>query len=239
MNAFVTYRGRCGNTLFKYCSARLFAEKHNGVLHSPLPDACVVRSKWHESYAPPPTGAIKLTDKHDIMTMPVDDNADYLLDGWFQRTRYYMPRRDEIRTWFDLADVDRNERDIVMHVRLGDYYTNWADGSRVIHPQWYCDILDAAYFGCVYIVTAHPNDPYLNHFDKYHPTVISGDELDDFDFLRRFSRVIVGNSTFSWWAWFLGHGERCCTFKPWVKDPQIELAEFAGAVASNGDFYAA
>lgn len=236
MSVYVKYRGRCGNMLFKYASARLFAERHGTLLRSPLPDACAVKCCYSERALDVPPDAVVLTDKVDLERCAFSSGVNYLLDGWFQRANYYMPYRHRINSWFALDAVPRNDDDLVVHVRLGDYYTNWADGSRVIHPSWYAKILDQEKFRRLYVVTAEPTSPYLRVFNKYNPTVPNLSEKGDFDFLRRFSRMVIGNSTFSWWAWFLGHGKTAYTFKPWVKDPQVELTEFDGATAVDGGF---
>ncbi len=69
--------------------------------------------------------------------------------------------------------------------------------------EFYAGILDGLSFDRLLIVTDCPKDSFLNLFSKYHPRIISGDLLDDFNIVRSAGRAIMSMSTFSWWASFL------------------------------------
>ena len=64
-----------------------------------------------------------------------------------------------------------------------------------------------------YICTDDPKSPFLKKFEKYNVIIhkhknalIQYDPesgLDDFKFIMSFNRIIIAQSTFSWWAAFL------------------------------------
>jgi hypothetical protein len=58
----------------------------------------------------------------------------------------------------------------------------------------------------------------------------------DFDIIRSCDRVICGNSSFSWWAAFLGKPKACFTFKPWMRFSPLNLASMVGATPVDGQF---
>ena len=54
---------------------------------------------------------------------------------------------------------------------------------------------------------------YLRLFEEFHPIFQHGTELEDFATLRSANRVIVTNSTFSWFAAYLGNAQQ-----RWIPD---------------------
>jgi hypothetical protein len=78
--------------------------------------------------------------------------------------------------------------------------------------EYYAEILDSQFFDRLFIVTDCPSDPFLSYFDRYHPQIISGEILDDFNIVRSASRIVMSMSTFSWWSAFLSDAE--CIYMP-------------------------
>lgn len=104
--------------------------------------------------------------------------------------------------------------DIVMHIRLGDFSAS----GIVIDPAPQIAILRREVKGRLIIVCARPTTDaeanYLKLFEEFRPTLQHGTELEDFAVLRSASRLIVSNSTFSWFAAFLGQ-----TIQRWIPRP--------------------
>jgi hypothetical protein len=69
--------------------------------------------------------------------------------------------------------------------------------------EYYSNILDGEIFKRLFIITDCPHDPFLKLFDRYHPQIVSGDLMDDFNVLRSANRIVMSMSTFSWWGSFL------------------------------------
>ena len=54
---------------------------------------------------------------------------------------------------------------------------------------------------------------YLNYFENYKYTIISGNERDDFNYFFKFKKIITNYSTFSYWAAFLSEADEIYSFK--------------------------
>ena len=56
----------------------------------------------------------------------------------------------------------------------------------------------------------HIKQAYTQHikqFEKYNPIILKGDTLTDFRSLKSFKKIIISQSTFSWWAAFLSDAD--------------------------------
>ena len=104
--------------------------------------------------------------------------------------------------------------DIVMHVRLGDF----AGAGLVIDPVPQLAILRRTRHSRLIIVCAKPTSDaeknYLKLFEAFHPIYQHGTELEDFAVLRSAKRILVTNSTFSWFAAYLGDAA-----ERWIPEP--------------------
>uniref|UniRef100_A0A6C0F974 Glycosyl transferase family 11 n=1 Tax=viral metagenome TaxID=1070528 RepID=A0A6C0F974_9ZZZZ len=132
---------------------------------------------------------------------------------YYQNCNIFNPFRNKIKNEIlDLPSVVPNKTDIVIHLRL-DGFNHKGYNSHIIHPSWYINILENETFDKLYIVMAtksgrikHKQEPhkkiYLEHFSKFNHEIISQNEYDDFNFIRKFDKIISSNSTFSWWAAF-------------------------------------
>ena len=91
----------------------------------------------------------------------------------------------------------------------------------------------------MYVVTDEPSDKeYFSFLAGYEHEFFSGSSLISFYFLMSFNRMVMGNSSFSWWAAFLGNPSKVYTFKPWMKycSHINKLWDVENAVALNGTF---
>jgi hypothetical protein len=244
----VDYYGRSGNQLFQYVFARLLCESY---------------SKW--LYTPPPKTFLPIN--HSVLLRPdecgntwviTDGNADQAMDrtgvpdgvthfhlhGYFQRSWFYNPYRTEIKEMFAEGPKLINYDDIVIHLRLTDYF--WHKVNSVISPEWYINIVKGQqYKKCYVVVEDHPtNKKYLQFITggiRNCEVVTGGSALDDFNFIRSFDRIVCSNSTFCWWAAFLSNASKIWTFKPWINKVggkyMPDLAGITGAIEADGKFY--
>jgi len=59
---------------------------------------------------------------------------------------------------------------------------------------------------------------YINMFNEYNCKWVHHDDfLDDFNYLRQFDKILIGPSTFSWWACFLSDASEKYVYKAWRK----------------------
>lgn len=238
----VDYFGRTGNNLFQWVFARLIALK-NGLAVASEPPKTFLSCKPCLGGQKVDGKAILLSDgvrhDHNIDMLNVDYRGKRVhCKGYFQNVLYYNPYRAHIREWFDLPEVQTNYDDIVIHLRLTDYY--WIPNRSVISPEYYLKILRREKFRkCYVVVEPHQtNEKYLRHFKGavHGIEVVTQSPAEDFHFMRSFDRIVCSNSTFAWWAAFLSTARKIWTFGPWMNGKGIPLAGITGACVMEGKF---
>ena len=202
----------CGfaNRLFQYCVANIIADRHT-LMVPPSPIDGISRS--YQEIA-----GKKLEGEPELVTSPSDVynilNRDtilrpLLIRGLFQQSALYLNNQSDIRgSWLKLdSSIQPSEaistNDLVIHIRRGDYLLhNW--GAPF---SFYQDAIKSLTFDRILIVTDDPNDPFLNRFHAYRPSIICSHYLNDFALLTRANKIIMSPSTFSWWGAFLSRAE--------------------------------
>jgi hypothetical protein len=230
-----------GNAFFRYIHARIFAEIHS--------------LKILTDFTYPDFLNITPQSGGDVFTNPViyhEDDNKYILDkqskrieakhifsaGNWENPKYYVEHTDLIRRiatpTIPIEEVNR--KDIVIHLRLGDFPV-----EKQIHPSWYTGILREEKFDKLYIVTDLSNiDPspipspflryseYMQYFSEFSPIIIGSDRVSDWNFIRKFSRIVMSNGTYCWWAVFFSKFEKAYSFKGW------KLSGFPGLTVVDG-----
>lgn len=236
----IQYLGKFGNNLFQYAFGRLLAISFNYSLGSDLIENHVITAHDNVkglSYSNDPTVISDINQPGNFFPSQLEERL-YILYGYFQNIDYYRNRRKLVQSFFNYRKPPVNKNDIVLHVRLGDYKYFGPKGI-VIHPQYYLDVLKKEEFDKIYIVTDDPNDTdYFRHFRYFNPAIINSSVKDDFYFIMSFDKVIMSNSTFSWWATFLGDASTIYTFKPWIRHcPHVNrLWDIQNALTVDGKF---
>lgn len=245
----VDYFGRSGNQLFQYVFARILCERLGKWLYTPPPNVFLPIKYPTYTASPLKQGlSLAVSDRNadrflEIETM-MGEVTHLHLHGYFQKSWFYNPYRDIIKDMFDIKPQDISYDDIVIHLRLTDYF--WYRVNSVISPEWYINIVKAQqYKKCYVVVEDHPtNKKYLQFIIggiSDCEIVTGGSALEDFNFIRSFDRIVCSNSTFCWWAAFLSDATKIWTFKPWLKDVYNkylpDLSGISGAIEVDGKFY--
>ena len=220
-----------GNRLFQYCWAREIAE-HKGFYFktTPIPgfpetynDILGVKFFENELITPPATQIFDMDKINNHM-------GKLIVDGYSQRYEYYSKNKKNIKNWLRIEDEDSyefpGEDDIVVNVRLGDYQYHLPEGWD-LPIEYYEEMLKNEDYKNAYIVCDEPQNPKLNKLlsmgcilkDNIH----YGNKkyIADFVFVKNAKKLIIANSTFSWWAAFLGESKvyyPCIKF-PWIPNP--------------------
>lgn len=209
----VRYKARLGNNLFQYCLGRILAEGLGWALDA---EAIPGFPRTRDAVA-----GKRFTNNDQFLTGQRVDLKGILenqvprriiLDGWFQRHEYYRPHRDRIRQWlqFDPAVTIFAERpDVVIHVRRTDYVSlGWA-----LPYSFYEAALEklSPIADRPFIMTDDPLDPFFNRFSRWKPRFATGTPLEQMAFMASAKRLVISQSTFSWWPTFIGnHAEVIC-----------------------------
>jgi hypothetical protein len=202
----VRYKARLGNNLFQYCLGRILAEGLDFALYAkPIPGFPNTAQRVAGASCEEPE-QILAGQRIDLDGTLADRSARRLvLDGWFQRHEYYRPHRAKIREWlaFDPSiHVPDRRPDVVVHVRRTDFVQlGWA-----LPFSYYAEALQRLLpkGGNVWIVTDDNRDPFFGNFARWRPTFYSGTALEQMLFMTKARRLVMSQSTFSWWSTFLG-----------------------------------
>jgi len=232
--------GRFGNSLFLYTFARLVARKFQYKLATDLPENDILINSENPGGYVYENDPIEINDlSSNAFFLPCNlEKRLHIIHGYFQNINYYQENEQEIKSFFIYEKQEKITKDIVMHVRLTDYKKFGPKGT-VIHPSFYSNILDKEPFDKVYIVTDEPGDTdYFKHFKKYNHEIIHDSAKNDFFFMMQFDRIISSNSTFSWWASFLGNASKIYTFVPWLRncDDYYQNWRMRNSVPRHGEF---
>ena len=230
----VNFNGRLGNNIFQYCFGRILATELGYKLASPSIEGFVgtqgnIEGKSLDTHPLNLDGHV--VDLRAILHNQQD--RQIVLGGYFQRYEYYKNYQTEIRKWMDIDyyDVGQTENDIIVHVRLGDTMTEFSSKHTHVLPfSYYEKALSNISFDKVYICSDPEtiSSEYIRQFDKYDPIILRGSGsgsgplhvtggfgagpkspqlhlLEDFRAIRSFSKIIIAQSTFSWWGAFLSN----------------------------------
>jgi hypothetical protein len=168
--------------------------------------------------------------------------------GYYQRYEYYRPHVDEIRNdWLRLQVpfIDTDPGAVYVHVRRRDYLPT-PERPVTSRQQPLAATIDEYAAGLrhfpdaktLMLCTDDPRDPFLHQFSRFGlPVTINGGTWDQ-DLLTLLSaeNLLICQSTYSWFAGFLGRAQRIVC--PVFAGTHWRLGLDAGIAGppTNGDF---
>jgi len=206
----VRYKGRLGNNLFQYVLGRILAEQLGFELRAEeiggFPNTALeVRGERHLAPEVVLKGnVINLKD-----TLANRSPRKVILDGWFQRFEYYKPYRRQIQDWLAMNSTIKpcaEKADLVLQVRRTDYVAlGWA-----LPFSYFEEAIDLALpkGGSIAIVTDDSRDPFFHQFRRWPVRFVIGSPLEQFAYLVKAPRLVMSQSSFSWWPAFLGEHQK-------------------------------
>ncbi len=131
-----------------------------------------------------------------------------VLQGYFQRIEYYQPYRDQIRRWFRWRNIPDGPAlepdDIVVHLRQSpDMFVL----DRAIDLAFYCDALEGMRGGRVYVCGLGLGAAVRAALSRFDPVYLDLAAIPTLGLLTRARRIVLANSTFSWWGAYLSDAE--------------------------------
>lgn len=202
----VRYRDRLGNRLFQYCLGRILAEDLGFALKAEGLPGFPGTHKTVEGISVNEPAQILTGQKIDLVALGAQRSPrKIILDGWFQRYEYYRPWRQKIRQWLTIDPAFRtrdNVPDLIIHVRRADYvqkgwalpYSYYDQAIKLLLPQG----------GEVWIATDDKHDPFFRRFSPWKPKFFRSASLETMHVMSLCPRLVMSQSSFSWWATFLG-----------------------------------
>ena len=217
MRVIVQYdpAARLGNRMFQYAYGYILSKKYNCKLfcNEPLLNFDI------------DSNPITNFDSKNIKTRDYgehsfDDNllenfdGDIIVNSWLQRSEYYIEHRNDLRKLFGIKEIEPiNNDSLVLHIRETDYKLIGA----YLGYECYKKIIDKYNFNKVKIVTDNPESNCVKELVKEGCEILSdavikqfkihGDKsvMNDFKTLLYSSNIGISQSSFSWWAAFLGY----------------------------------
>jgi len=206
---------RLGNRMFQYAFAYLLSKQFDCELfyNEGLPNFGIT-PKPVDRLQSNIIKARSLGHQHFDFDAIKDFDGDIILDSFVQQSKYYIKDQQTLREIFGIKALDTINKDaFVLHVRANDYIElEWFLGY-----DFYKKLIKDTKFTKVKIVT---DDPTCETISKLlsdgHELVssgpatafnVSGDRraIDDFKTLLYSENIALSQSSFSWWAAFLGY----------------------------------
>ena len=220
-------RARLGNWLFQYCFARLLAQRFGYCLASlPMPGFPGTLAELHgeEVYAPESRWAghwpfdgysWRRLAREEFFQAP---GQRLTLAGLFQRFELIAGAREEIRgDWLRVEGAlpvrESGDFAICLWLAAGGGMADgrmvdrkegvkWSDG--VLTEEEIRRLVRTVAHERLYLVTDVPGHPLVAAVRDLGAEVVSGKAMEDFRFIHSFQKVAICQSTFHWWAAFLG-----------------------------------
>jgi hypothetical protein len=220
MNNFISFsdlgnHGRLGNQMFQVAAAACLAKSKN--LDLVLP-ASLIRSCFnipcvdynHEHSQHKKYEWIEKSYSHDSSFNHVSPNTN--IKGYFQSWKY-ITNEIYVRQLFDFLpqskdgayDRLKNKKTIGIHVRRGDYLTNLNTHPLpgIEYLKNAIDVIKKKDGDIHQIIIVTDDKPWCeNNFKDVE--IFSSDPIDDMCTMSMCDHHIIANSSFSWWAAWLG-----------------------------------
>ena len=211
--------GRMGNRMFQYAFGYILSKKGNrDIVHDKLPNFDIptnhkqvaakgevisIYQKWGENYAD--------------MDFLLNHEGCIVVDSFLQKSSYYKEHRDLLRDAFTIKKLDTINKDyLVVHIRETDY----TQIDSFLGYDFYKSLIDNSGFGKIKIVTDNSDcdtvkklvregcelvtEGNVNKFELHS----NKRSIGDFKTLLYSENIALSQSSFSWWAAFLGYHKK-------------------------------
>ena len=169
-------------------------------------------------------------DMENVLTGEIENlnKKNIVIFGWFQKSDFYLPYRDYLITtlknsdeyWLDSGDSKKKrnikdffqikhkqvlgDNDVVISLRLDDFFHWGNEKSDILPPEYYFDILEKEMEkgGRLFIVSDKIKldweKRYVECFKKWNPIMVNEELESDFALIRDCPILIHSNSTLCW-----------------------------------------
>ena len=215
-NIIVQYdpAGRMGNRMFQYAAGYVLSKQLDyNFFYDELPNFKIERKLPTHHLENIYRTRVDGNNSFNIDKIK-NHNGDIIVDSYAQRSEYFIPYRDDLIKEFNLPAPLYNipEDALLVHIRETDY----KDINFFLGYDFYKKAIEDSNFNNVYIVTDNSycetvqklvaegcklvTEGYVDKFE------LSSNDRSMFDFMSLYSakNIFLSQSSFSWWAAFLG-----------------------------------
>lgn len=207
--------GRMGNRMFQYAFGAILASiKNTELIHDGLPNFNV----------PPSTGSLakdlletkQYGNNYVNVQELIETKKDILINSYVQRVEYYIEHKNFLKQVFKIQEEPINQNKLVVHIRETDYTLI----NSFLGYDFYRQLIMSSGFSDVLIVTDNSTCDTvqklisegckLNSEGNVNKFIHTSDErgMHDFNTLLCSENVAISQSSFSWWAAFLGNHKK-------------------------------
>tara|TARA_R110001592_G_scaffold119740_1_gene323153 strand:+ start:4763 stop:5533 length:771 start_codon:yes stop_codon:yes gene_type:complete len=239
MKVIVKYdpAGRMGNRMFQYTFGYILSKlKGCNFYHDALPNFGIDSTMHNVRSLNNAINTRQYGDQYADMEMLVDHKGDIVIDSFLQQSRFYIDYRDELRSLFKIKDLVINKDKLILHIRETDFVTI----NAFLGYDYYKKLISDCGYKNVVIVTDNSKSNTVQKLIKEDGCTLSTSgvvdtftvhsdsrAMVDFKTLMYSENIAISQSSFSWWAAFLGnHNHIIFPFKKdikwWPVDPGID-----------------
>lgn len=129
-------------------------------------------------------------------------------DGYYQSYKYFIDYKDNINKLFNVEYTSIPPNKCAIHVRRGDYL-NYQNVYEILDVEYYNKAMDIIGYDCEFYIFTNDVLWCNENFKKNNIHIIDEpDPVKTFYKLSSFKKIIISNSTFSWWAAFLNDDDK-------------------------------
>lgn len=239
MRVIVRYdpAGRMGNRMFQYTFGYILSKLKNcSFYHDSLPNFKITSNLEGVGNLNNHINTRRYGDQYADIDMLVNHEGDIIVDSYVQQSRFYINYREDLRNLFKVKDTIVNNNKLVLHIRETDYVAI----NAFLGYDYYKKLISDSNFKDVLIVTDNSKSNTVQRLVKEDGCTLITDgivdtftvhsdsrAMDDFKTLMYSENIAISQSSFSWWAAFLGnHKKIIFPFKTgldwWPVDPGID-----------------
>ena len=210
--------GRLGNRMFQYAYSLILAKKYNCELlyNEGLPNFGI---------EPKPVNKLQSSvirtrsiGNHNVDFNSFEDfDGDVIMDSYAQKSYYYTDHRELLKDAFGIRDLEPiNSDSLVLHIRGTDYN----QVNCFLGYDFYRTLINKTTFKKIKIVTDDPKCETVNKLVNEGCELVTdgpllefnvvGDRraMEDFKTLLYSENIALSQSSFAWWAAFLGEHKK-------------------------------
>jgi len=238
MILYVYLQGGLGNQMFQY-AAGLSALKEYPQFTDLRLDGSFYANQERKVIVNGMTGRGFDLDLFNIKYNTIEEAPEgaTMLQGWFQNLEEFANVEDEVRKQFTFAKPFKGKiehlhdniknHSVSIHVRRGDFINNPTAYAHNEHmgPEYYrkaMDVMEDIYDDITYFVFSEDIEWCRENIknDKHPVVLVDDDYSGDRDsghlyLMQACENHIIANSTYSWWAAFLGNSKVTVGPKKW------------------------
>ncbi len=179
-------------------------------------------------------------DQYDDLLKVINSKSNFIIDGYWQSEKYFALHKEQIKkiiksTYFnENNNIPPKIQRVAVHIRRGDY-VNTKEGREthlVCNVKWYLNAI--AYLNQLRknlkFTVFTDDEKFVEKVFIRHKNVeiFSSNPLDNANIdlyeMSKYDHFIISNSSFSWWASFLGEKDWSIIIAPkyWFKDKETK-----------------